>query len=114
MNGFWTERKIGLELTDARGRSAHFNNVSLTQWPLREPQPEDLAWLTAAPQAPSLPWLPWTALALQPARQGRMEWRGKLQLAAPAAFEEPVQLRFYRFDRLKTEVPFELRDVPLP
>jgi hypothetical protein len=29
-------------------------------------------------------------------------------------FAAPVKLRFYRFERLKADLPFELHDVPLP
>ena len=70
--------------------------------------------LTRPPVAPSLGGLPWPALALQGPRQERVEWRGVVYVATPALFEGPVTLRFYRFERLKVEVPFELPDVPLP
>jgi hypothetical protein len=37
-----------------------------------------------------------------------------VQLFQRTPFEGPVTLRLVELDRLKTEVPFELRDVPLP
>ncbi len=104
----------GLEMINAQGRSTRLLPVPFTQRPLREPQSEDIAWLAASPLTPSLLALPWPALALHAARPRRMEWYGSVQGTTPGPLQGPVQLRFYHYKPLKTEVPFELRDVPLP
>jgi len=104
----------GVELSDARGHSVDLSQQGLRRFQLREPQPEDLAWLTAAPQSASLLQVPWPALARQRPFQERTEGRGTLRGFTPIALEGKVSLRFYRFERLRTEVPFELHDVPLP
>jgi WD40 repeat protein len=103
-----------LELIDAEGRHIHLR----PSWLVRTP-PEllagDAAWLAAAPLAPSLSNLPWPVLALHGVSSSRrMEWYGPVNCFAPEPLAGPIQLRFYQFERLKTEVPFELRDVPLP
>jgi WD40 repeat protein len=98
----------GLEMIDARGRLARFNPRLQAEAAL-PPLAENLLWLAPAPPA-----LPWPALALHAAGPNRVEWRGTLQQTTAVPFESPVRLHFYRFDRLRTEVPFVLRDVPLP
>jgi WD40 repeat protein len=100
-----------LELIDAHGRFIRLRPSWLVRTPPPELRAEDAAWLAAVPLAPSLSNLPWPALALHvvsPSR--RTEWYGPVNCFAP----EPLRLRFYQFERLKAEVPFELRDVPLP
>jgi hypothetical protein len=106
--------QCAMELVDAKGRYVRTFNPALVPTPLREPQPEDLAWLTAAPDASGLAALPWPALARQSPRQEWMQWTGVLHFTSPVALEGPIKLRVYRYDRLQAEVPFELRDVPLP
>jgi WD40 repeat protein len=104
-------RLFGVEVLDARRRRQLATRVALTPAPTSKPQPEDLAWL-AAPPAPSLAGLPWVALALQGSPGNPREWRGTVQV--PPSFEAPIRLRFFRFERLRTDLPFELHDVPLP
>jgi WD40 repeat protein/serine/threonine protein kinase len=103
----------GVELADARGDTLAALNPALVQSAARDPRAEDLAWLAASPQAPSLLGVPWPALALARPGRERLQWSGLVQVLSPAPFT-PVQLRFFRFERLKVEVPFELHDVPLP
>ena len=110
----YDSNRYGMELIDARGRLARFQYLWLQSSPLRKPQPEDLAWFMAAPLASSLVQLPWPTLARQRGGGERLEWRGTIQHYSPVEFVSPVKLRFYPFDRLKAELPFELRDVPLP
>jgi hypothetical protein len=102
-----------VELIDAHGRTTRASYGTLAPAPVRGLQPEDLAWLAADPGAPGVSAVPWPAAALQRARPEWMEWSGTLHFLAPQ-FEGPVRLRFYRFDRLQAELPFELHDVPLP
>jgi hypothetical protein len=102
------------ELVDARGRVVRFPALRLASRPLFEPRPEDVAWLAAAPQAPSLLQLPWLALALHDPGDSRRQWFGTLSRLSPFPLEAPVSLRLYRFERLWTELPFELRDLPTP
>jgi hypothetical protein len=104
----------GLELIDAHGRVLRLPYLWLQESPLHWPQPEDLAWLMAAPLAPSLLQVPWPTLARQRFGEQRLEWRGTLQRFSPVMLASPVRLRLYRYDHLKAELPFELRDVPLP
>jgi WD40 repeat protein len=102
-----------VELIDARGRTSRSSYGTLSPSPVRGLQQEDLAWLAADPGAPGVAAVPWPAVALQRARPQWTEWSGGLYFVAPQ-FEGPVRLRLYRFDRLQAELPFELRDVPLP
>ncbi len=104
----------GVEVIDSRGHSQYYVLPPPVASLLSEPLPEDLAWLATTPQATSLLQVPWPALArLRPASE-RLEWRGILPLSLPTPLEGPVQLRLYRFERVRVEVPFELHDVPLP
>jgi WD40 repeat protein len=103
----------GVELVYARGETLSSPHAALSYSRARQPQPEDLAWLAASPQAPSLLGVPWPALAVAPPGQERLEWRGTVRVFNPLP-SAPVQLRFYRFERLKVDLPFELHDVPLP
>ena len=98
-----------LELVDSHGRYVRFLNPAFLAKPVREPQPEDLMWLTASPQT-----LPWAALAMRRSRRQRLEWDGTLNLLTQLPLTEPVKLRVYRFERVQAELPFELHDVPLP
>jgi hypothetical protein len=104
-----------LELIDAEGRRIHLRPSWVVRAPRPELQAEDAAWLATAPLVPSLSSLPWPALALHPTSPSRrMEWYGPIHCFAPEPLAGPIRLRFYQFERLKTEVSFELRDVPLP
>jgi WD40 repeat protein/serine/threonine protein kinase len=104
----------GVDLTDARGRYQRIPNSGVFPQVSLEPQPEDLAWLAPAPQVPSLAALPWPALALPGSHQGRSAGLVWLQVSTPVPFENPVQLRYFQYERMKVDLPFELHDVPLP
>jgi hypothetical protein len=104
----------GLELIDAHDRVIRFRYAQFQPFQRQRPQPEDLAWLTAAPLAPSLLQVPWTALAQLRVGGQRMEWRGWVQQYSRQKLDAPVRLRLYRFERLKGELPFEFHDLPLP
>jgi hypothetical protein len=103
----------GLELIDQGGRKVRFPLFGLGARAYRSSPADEVAWLGAAPLGSSLPRLSWPALALH-ARQPHREWWGTVYGFIQAPLQVPAALRFYSFERLKTEVPFELHDLPLP
>jgi hypothetical protein len=107
-------KRCGFELVDARGHSERLTNPLFGPFPLRSPQPEDAAWMAASPLAPSLSAVPWTAIAVQSRRPTAGQWQGNFWVNSKERLEAPVRLRFLDYEYLRTEVPFELRDVPLP
>jgi WD40 repeat protein len=107
-------KRCGLELVDARGRIVPLQIALYGPVPLRSPPPEDVAWLAASPLTPALGAVPWTAFAAQTRRPRVGEWQGTGWANSAERLETPVRLRFFDCDYLRTELPFELRDVPLP
>jgi hypothetical protein len=107
-------KRCGFELVDARDRPVQLVNPLHGPYPLRTPQPEDAAWMAASPLAPSLLAVPWTAFAVQSRRPTAGQWQGNFWVNSKEPLQAPVRLRFYDCEYLRTEVPFELRDVPLP
>ncbi len=104
----------GVEISDSRGHSQRSTNLA---WNASSPafRPEDpLAWLATAPQAPLPAGLPWAALTFPGPLRQQWECHCWLNDSMPVPFEGPVTLRFYRFERMKVDLPFELHDVPLP
>jgi hypothetical protein len=107
-------RKYGLELVDARGQAIAAWSPWLSERITRRPLARDLAWMATAPGASSLLRVPWPALAVNRRQANRSEWVGTVQFSVPAELKGPFQLRFSQFRALKTEIPFTLRDLPLP
>ena len=107
-------KRCGFELVDGRGRTVPLTPSLSGPYPLRSPQPEDVAWFAMAPLAPSLLATPWTAFALQSRRPTAGQWQGTLWVNSSEPLEAPVRLRMFDCETLRTELPFELRDVPLP
>jgi hypothetical protein len=81
----------------------------------RELEPDDLIWLSTSPQG-GLPGLFfWSHFAPHRPSLQRNQWQGSMQffdLGEP--FGHADKLILYRFDRLRTELPFEFHDLPLP
>jgi WD40 repeat protein/serine/threonine protein kinase len=102
------------ELADGKGNSSRMSLQRFTTTRRRVAQPEDLAWLAAAPVDFGLSGLFWPALAVNPPGLQRGAWTATLRLFSPPTLQGPVSLRIFRFERLRAEVPFELRDIPLP
>ena len=106
----------GFELTDAESRRirpawANVNPVGLNR---RWPGPEELAVFGAASGAGLPGALPWAALALNAPQAGH-GWTASLQFVTPDTVNlSTAKLTFYRYRRLRTELPFEFRDLPLP
>ncbi len=74
--------------------------------------PEGLL-LAGGPPGGGLPGaLPWAGLALNPPA-GRTVWAGSLQFETGEA-TAGLKLALVHFERRRTELPFEFRDLPLP
>jgi hypothetical protein len=95
------------ELLGARGRPYGRPTVRMSAVP-PAPRPEHVALFAAAAGAP------WAALALHPERVDGRRWAVDLSFAAEEDVGPPAKLVLYRCRRVRTEVPFEFRDVPLP
>jgi hypothetical protein len=107
---------LGMRWTDAGGRDHEVSNFRLNNvsQSVREAEGDDFLWLGAAPQAAFPGALPWAALAPRGRPPTRRQWTGFAQVNAADAGDLPARLTLYRFERLRTEVPFEFRDLPLP
>jgi WD40 repeat protein len=108
---------LGLRLTDARGHDHPATNFfvnSFAAQTIREPEAEDLLWLSGPPQGAFLTSLPWAALARGSRNRDRRQWTGFAQFFSPEAVGQPLKLTLFRFERLRTELPFDFRDLPLP
>jgi WD40 repeat protein len=98
------------ELVDAQGRRHRPLHSYLTPQPRTVVCPDDLAWLGAAPGAGLVGSLPWPALA----GTVRDQWTGVVAFSMSGKPEQQGQLIFYSFEVLRTELPFEFHDLPLP
>jgi len=105
--------KLGMRLIDAKGGehpSVSFNMNSFVR-KVRKPEAEDILWLSGSPQGGFLAQLPWAALAQDPLNLTRRQWSGYALFST----QEPISaLTLFHFERLRTELPFEFRDLPLP
>jgi WD40 repeat protein/tRNA A-37 threonylcarbamoyl transferase component Bud32 len=107
---------LSFELSDGKGRRFRASGVSVFPAAAagRPPRPEELAVLSGAPEAGFPGGLAWAALAVA-ARGAERRWTGSAQWLLP---EKPdpaaLSLTFFRFERLRTELPFEFHDLPLP
>jgi hypothetical protein len=81
---------------------------------VREPEAEDLLWLSGAPYGTFPAQVPWAALITGSAKLNRRRWIGSAQWFTQDPIVAPARLTLFRFDRLRTELPFEFRDLPLP
>jgi serine/threonine protein kinase/WD40 repeat protein len=113
--GYWYDPKhCGLELVDARGRTVPLRMSFSGAVLLRSPPPEDTAWLAASPLTPGLGAVPWTAFAARTRRPRVGGWQGAGWAKSAERLEAPIRLRFFDGEYRRTELPFELHDIPLP
>jgi WD40 repeat protein len=107
-------RNLGLRLVSADGREHSPTFLNLNPFPqtVRELEGEDLLWLSG-PVPGSLP-SPLTLAAQEPMARTRQQWFGNAQFATPQPIAGTARLTLYRFDRLRTELTFDFRDLPLP
>jgi len=108
--------KLGLRLIDAKGgeHPTSFVNINSFAQKFRKPEAEDILWLGGSPQGGFLAQLPWAALAQDQLNLNRRQWTGIAQFSTPEPISAPAKLTLFRFERLRTELPFEFRDLPLP
>jgi len=108
--------KLGLRLTDAKGGEHQplTFNMNLYRQNVREPEAEDLLWLSGSLQGGFLAQLPWAGLAPGTRKLNRLQWTGFAQFSSQEAIGAPAKLTLFRFERLRTELPFEFHDLPLP
>lgn len=107
---------LGLRLTDARGREQEtvISNLRLLRQNVRELEAEDLLWWSGSPLGGFPASLPWAALGSNPRKLNRRHWSGFAQLRTQEPIGSATKLTLFRFERLRTEVPFEFRKLPLP
>jgi hypothetical protein len=108
-------RDVALRLSDDKGGEQVWFN-SLTNPPLltiREAEPEDLLWWSGAAQDSFPSPLPGAALALG-TKLNRRQITVTARFTLPQALSGSAKLTLFRFERLRTELPFEFHDLPLP
>jgi eukaryotic-like serine/threonine-protein kinase len=107
---------LGLRLIDAMGREHQptFLNIQMMVTTTREPEAEDLLWWSGSPQGPFPGQFPWAALAPDSRKLNRLQWTGHARFATQEPLGAAAKLTLFQFDRLRTELPFEFRDLPLP
>jgi serine/threonine protein kinase/WD40 repeat protein len=103
----------GFELVDNRGHRYPTFSPWLNPQPRRHVDPADVAALTTAWGTGFPANFPWVALT-GAGRKGSQEWTGQLFFASSGSLSGPLQLVFFSFDQLRTELPFEFHDLPLP
>ena len=106
----------GFDLTDGQGRQFRpsWVNVSPVGPTRRAARPEDLAVMAGTPEAGFPGGLPWAALALN-AHEPEQRWSGTAQFYSPEKVDlSTATFTFYRYRRVRTELPFEFHDLPLP
>ena len=105
----------GFELTDGEGRRIRpaWVNVNHPAVPVRRsPWPAELAVFGAAPEAGFPGAVPWAVLALNAPQPG---WVASAQFITPDKLDlTKAKLTFYHYRLLRTELPFEFHDLPLP
>ncbi|HVS35519.1 MAG TPA: hypothetical protein VMS17_08055, partial [Gemmataceae bacterium] len=107
---------MSFELTDAAGLRIRptWVNPSMGGPVRRRPGPAELAAFSAAPAAGWPAALPWAGLALNPS-PAEHGWTGNLQFMVPDNIDlSTCKLTVYRYRRVRTELPFEFHDLPLP
>jgi hypothetical protein len=110
------QNTIWAELIDKKGRRHRVNSFWAYErsGPTRELEPDDLIGLSATPIGGLPTFLPWSILASGRPSLQRVPWQGNIQFFPQEQVELPLKLVLYRFDRLRTELPFEFHDLPLP
>ena len=101
---------FGLELVDALGRRRRDFRHSLFPSVPRAGLNGDLAWFAAMPSAGVPAGLPWAAFAVN----GRNQWDGNAWFQNMEKADLAGTLTLMRYQRLRTELPFEFNDLPLP
>jgi WD40 repeat protein len=109
-------KKLRLRLTDAKGAEhpALYCNINPGSGTVRVLESEDLLWLAGSPSSDFPAPLPWAALATKPSRSTRRQWVGTTQFVLADGVGAPAKLTLFGFDRLRTELPIEFHDLPLP
>ena len=103
------------ELTDAEGRRvrptwANVNSLGAA----RRAGPVQLGVFWAAPAAGLPGAVPWAAL-VRNAPHPERSWGANLQFISPDKLDlSTAKLTLFRFRRVRTELPFEFHDLPLP
>jgi hypothetical protein len=103
------------QLIDDKGKRFNRSYVWVNAFgaPLRDLEPDDFGWWSASADGG---WsaFPWTNLA--PRRQSwqRQRWQASVHFQGQGPIGRPTKLTLYRYELLRTELPFELHDVPLP
>jgi WD40 repeat protein len=111
----WTYKATlrGFDLIDGKGQRFHSTAPNLSVVRRSEVRPEDLAWLGAAPGGGFPANVPWTTLAMAGGK-GPTEWTGTVDFFLSEKMGPDAKLIFYRGERVRAELPFEFRDLPLP
>ena len=107
---------MSFELTDADGRRIRptWVNLNPVGQVRRWPGAAVLAALSGAPEAGFPGALPWAALAPNASRP-EQAWAGSVQFVSSDNMDlSKAKLTFYHYRRLRTELPFEFHDLPLP
>jgi WD40 repeat protein len=102
------------ELIDAEGRRFRLTWAKLSASARVRPEPAELAMFAAAPGAGFPGALPWAALAINDSRPAHT-WTGSLQFPTTDKIDlSTAKLIFYQHRRVRTDLPFEFHDLPLP
>ena len=109
-------KNLELRVTDAKGVEHRPNIVILNPVLrlIRVPEAEDLVWLSGSPQGAFPAQIQWAALAPGSPQLNRREWSGNAQFSTTGPIGAPAKHTLFRFERLRTELPFEYRNLPLP
>jgi eukaryotic-like serine/threonine-protein kinase len=101
---------LGFEFVDSRGnRRREYQHNLFSSLP-RASLNQDLAWFGAMPDAGVPAGLPWAGLA----SSGRQQWTGLASFQFAEKPDPAGELILVRYQRLRTELPFEFHDLPLP
>jgi WD40 repeat protein/tRNA A-37 threonylcarbamoyl transferase component Bud32 len=99
-----------VEVRDARGRQATVTGEFSARVRLGFRQ-EDLAVFGPAPAGE---WSSFPLVGLALSDRFRSTWEGYFTIALPGGATAPLRLSLVRAKRVRVELPFEFRDVPLP
>jgi hypothetical protein len=107
---------LGIRLTDARGREhqASWFNLNRIRRSVREAVPETMVWLSASGGPGFAAQLPWAALAPGSLNGERTRLSGNAQFFVQDGSVSAATITLFRFERLRSELAFEFRDVRLP
>jgi WD40 repeat protein/tRNA A-37 threonylcarbamoyl transferase component Bud32 len=107
---------VEADLSDSKAgrRRSTSSSLRMLAETFRELEPNDLIWLSGSPQGGFPALLPWDQLAADRPPLQRRHWQGTIEFYAPDKLYQPDKLLLYRFERFRTELPFEFHDLPLP